>query len=499
MKRISALLTIFFILNLLAIPAYAQPDNANNGTNSQEIEIIVDPLESTEIENSLEAADELEEQLELIAESAILIEQSTGKVLFEKNADKRLYPASTTKILTALLAIEYGNMKDTVTVGNEANLCQPDGSKAGLDLHEQITLENLLYGLILSSGNDAAFTIGVYIGRKVTNDPSLPIEEALNKFAELMNEKAVKLGAKNSHFVNPHGYHHDDHYTTARDLAIITQEAMKHDFFRQVVNTTMFTIEDWNGVDPKDPNKKEIRYWRNSNALIQPNDKFYYEYATGVKTGYTSKAGHCLVTSATKDDLNLITVVLNSSKDGKWTDSTTLMEYGFDNYKILEPIKEGQRIQTVGVHNHSSNDPGWLDIITGAGFSDVFNKKDVNHIEQEIIWDSSLLYTDSDSEDENTIYLEAPISQSQRVGTLILKLKGREIRQIPLIAARSVDRKETIIEKLLPPESNSINKKSSPSWLWLVVTFIVLIFILRISALRRRRRRRKYIYTRRRY
>ena len=116
--------------------------------------------------------------------------------MIEKNADKRLYPASTTKILTALLAIEYGNTKDTVTVGNEQNLCKPDGSKAGLDLQEEITLEELIHGLMLPSGNDAAYTIGVYIGRKIANEPNLPIEEALDKFADLMNKKAQNLALK---------------------------------------------------------------------------------------------------------------------------------------------------------------------------------------------------------------------------------------------------------------------------------------------------------------
>lgn len=161
-----------------------------------------------------------------------------------------------------MLALEHGDLKEVVTVRNEANLCQPDGSKAGLDLEEQITLENLIRGLLLPSGNDAAYTIAVHIARKVSNDPNMPIEQALDKFSELMNEKAKELGAENSQFVNPHGYHNDEHYTTARDLALITREAMKYDFFREVVSTQVFTIKDWN-------NAEEIRYWRNSNALIQ--------------------------------------------------------------------------------------------------------------------------------------------------------------------------------------------------------------------------------------
>jgi len=393
-----------------------------------------------------------------------------------------------------LLALEHGDLKEVVTVRNEANLCQPDGSKAGLDLEEQITLENLIRGLLLPSGNDAAYTIAVHIARKVSNDPNMPIEQALDKFSELMNEKAKELGAENSQFVNPHGYHNDEHYTTARDLALITREAMKYDFFREVVSTQVFTIKDWN-------NAEEIRYWRNSNALIQKNDEYYYEYATGVKTGYTSKAGHCLVTSATKDDMNLISVVLNDSKDGKWIDSVALMDYGFNNYQIYQPISKGQRIQTVGVHNHSDDDPGWLDIIANGEYSDIISKEDINRIEQQITWDPELLYSPKDDEenveDQNTIYLKAPITKGQEVGTLTLKLDENELCKIPLVSARGVDRKQKIIEKILPQPSSE--DSSIPLWLWIVGLFAALIIVLRIAALRRRRRRRKYIYERRRY
>src|SRR5690606_13134574 len=149
--------------------------------------------------------------------------------------------------------------------------------------------------------------------RKVTGNPDMPINEAIEYFCDMMNARAKVAGAKDSHFSNPHGYHKDDHFTTPYDMAMIAREAMKYEFLQEVVSTHMYTMEDWNGVNKEEPTKKEIRYWRNTNLLIDKNNKkYYYPYATGIKTGYTSAAGQCLVSSATKGDLDLIAVVFKS-------------------------------------------------------------------------------------------------------------------------------------------------------------------------------------------
>jgi len=428
--------------------------------------------------------------LELDAESAVLIEQETGRVLYEKNKDEKLYPASTTKILTALLAIENGNLDEIITVGNEVNLTPRDSSLACIDVGEQITLKDLLIGLMVSSGNDAALAIGAHIGRTVAGDPDMPYTEALDKFYELMNKRAAELGATNSHFANPHGYHRQDHYTTAYDLALIAREAMKHEVFREIVQITYMEYPDWNEVDKNDPTKKATRYWVNKNRLLDKNsEEYYYPYATGIKTGYTSQSGHCLVSSASKDGMNLIAVVLKSSKNGQWTDSIKLLEYGFEHYTIYEPLKQDQVVTTIEVHNHASEDPGIVDIVATQGFRDVISKEDVAKIQHSIEW----YYTD----ENNQLHLEAPVYKGQAVGKLTYTLNGRTIWEGELIAARNVERKKNIIERIIPGSDNE--SPSTSKWypsIWIAVVILLIVFIGFMFYRIKRRRRRKYILRR---
>lgn len=429
--------------------------------------------------------------LELDAQGAVLIEQETGKVLYEKNKDEKLYPASTTKILTALLAIENGNLDEIVTVGHEVNLTPRDSSLACIDVGEQITLKDLLIGLMVSSGNDAALAIGAHIGRIVAGVPDMPYTQALDKFYELMNKRAIELGATNSHFTNPHGYHDENHYTTAYDLAMIAREAMKHEVFREIVQITYMEYPDWNEVDKNDPTKKAIRYWVNKNKLLDKNSKeCYYPYATGIKTGYTSRSGNCLVSSATKDGMNLIAVVLKSTKNGQWSDSKKLLEYGFEHYTIYEPLKKDQVVASTEVHNHASEDSGALDILAAEGIRDVIAKEDVARIQQNIEW----YYTDENRQ----LHLEAPIHKGQVVGKLTYTLDGRTIWESDLVAARNVERKKTIVDMITPNDRDK--PTGSSKWYfnpWITVPALVLLVVITaFYVIRRRRRQRKYILRR---
>ncbi|MFO7295526.1 MAG: hypothetical protein C0P72_005840, partial [Clostridia bacterium] len=326
-----------------------------------------------------------------------------------------------------------------------------------------------------------------HIGRTVAGNPDMPYTEALDKFYELMNKRAAELGATNSHFANPHGYHHQDHYTTAYDLALIAREAMKHEVFREIVQITYMEYPDWNEVDKNDPTKKATRYWVNKNRLLDKNSKeYYYPYATGIKTGYTSQSGHCLVSSASKDGMNLIAVVLKSSKNGQWTDSIKLLEYGFEHYTIYEPLKKDQVVTTIEVHNHASEDPGIVDIVATQGFRDVIAKEDVAKIQHSIEW----YYTD----ENNQLHLEAPVYKGQVVGKLTYNLNGRTIWEGELIAARNVERKKNIIERIIPGSDNESHSTSKwyPS-IWIAVVILLLALIGFMFYRIKRRRRRKYI------
>lgn len=255
-------------------------------------------------------------------QGAIVMEQSSGKIIYNKGLHKKFYPASTTKILTALLAIEKGNLKDVITVGKEINLINKDSSKAGLYVGQRISLKNLIYGLMLPSGNDAANTIAVYIGRKASGNKGLTQQQAISHFVKLMNQRGKDLGVKESNFTNPHGYHNPKHYTSVYDLSLITKKAFSYSFFREVVKTPTYTLV----INSK--TKKKVT-WYNRNELIQSKNKHYYSYATGIKTGHTSSAGYCLVSSATKDDKGLFVIVMKSTQEGQWSDTKKLYTYGF--------------------------------------------------------------------------------------------------------------------------------------------------------------------------
>lgn len=229
--------------------------------------------------------------------------------VFSKNAHKKLYPASTTKIMTMLLALENGDLKEKVTIGSEVNKLPSDSSKAGVKPGDQMTLEQLLHALMLPSGNDAAMAVAEHIGGSVDN------------FVKLMNNRAKELGAINTSYTNPHGYHHPNLYTTVSDLALIAREASANQAFLKIAGTPIYT------ASYKDKNGKTItKTWKNTNKLIQPSNTFYSPSITAGKTGYTGEARYNLVSMATLGNHNYITVLLRGEKDQGYKDTINLVK-----------------------------------------------------------------------------------------------------------------------------------------------------------------------------
>ena len=257
---------------------------------------------------------EILEDSNLNASAAILIEADTGMVIYEKNADMRMYPASTTKILTAYLAILVGDLRQTVTASASAVQLEKGASVIPLSEGEQLSLEDLLYATMVKSGNDGANLIAETISGSNT------------AFAEMMNQYAASIGCIDTHFVNPSGLHDGDHYTTAYDMALIAREAMQDETFRAIAAATSYAL-------PRS-NMHDSRY------LVSKMSKFFslYPDAAGIKTGYTSKAGYCFVGSATRNGVTFISVVFKCSSYSKcWSDTVKLMEYGFAKYSNCMP------------------------------------------------------------------------------------------------------------------------------------------------------------------
>lgn len=234
-----------------------------------------------------------------------------------------MYPASTTKMVTALLALEKGMPDDRVTVGDEVNPEEPQESKAGLKPGETIKLIDLIHAMMLPSGNDAARAIAVYIARKSSGNAKMTETASIAYFAKLMNERVKQAGAKATNFVNPNGLHDGRHVSTAYDLAMIAKDAMNNERFRGIVSTT-----GYNASATLSKGRAEELAFTTTNKLLLKGTPYYYAGATGIKTGFTDQAGYCLVSSEETDGAERIAVVLHSTAEDVWRDSRLLLENG---------------------------------------------------------------------------------------------------------------------------------------------------------------------------
>lgn len=336
----------------------------------------------------------MELRLECVA--GVVIDQESGRVLYEKNGARILPMASTTKILTAIVAIEKGNLKDTVVVSKTAAAI--GGSNVGLKSGEKIKLEELLYGLMLRSGNDAAIAIAEFIGNDVSG------------FVEMMNDKALEIGAFNSHFQTPHGLDKEKHYTTALDLARITAYAMKNETFSKIVSTKSIST----GVSGD-----FSRQYENINKFL-----FKIENADGVKTGYTGNAGKCLVASVKHDYGRYICVVLNSN--ARWKDAEKLTSYANKNYKFVEVFSKKDEIERKNIYGG--------------------NKR---NIKGKIEKDFYLPVTESEiGKYELEIYsptrITAPIKLNEIIGNIVVSIDDKIVAMHPIYSDREVKRRNFI-------------------------------------------------------
>lgn len=261
------------------------------------------------------------DSLELVSEGAILIEASTGAVLYSKNPEQTYYPASITKVMTTLVALENSSLTDQITYSADTlNSIEQDSSRVGVEADETMTMEDALYCVMLASGNDTAAGVAEHVGGTVS------------KFVDMMNEKAKELGCTNTHFMNPHGLHNEDHYVCAKDMALIVQAAIQNPDFCKIASAKSHTVAK--------TNKSEERELWNHHKMLLPASQYHYEGVAEGKTGYTSDAWNTLVTTAERDNMKLICVVLRcQGAAAAYNDTTKLFNYGFENYNLLKPLK----------------------------------------------------------------------------------------------------------------------------------------------------------------
>lgn len=338
------------------------------------------------------------------AKSAVLINAENGEIYFSKNAEEKLPMASTTKIMTALVAIENSEISDTVCIDRRA--VGVEGSSIYLTDGELLTMEDLLYSVLLASANDAAAAIAIEIGGSIEG------------FADMMNEKARSLGLENTHFDNPHGLDSEGHYTTALDLAKIAAAALENETFAKIASTYKHSFDGENGT----------RTVINHNKLLR-----LYEGCIGVKTGFTKRSGRCLVSAAERDGMLLIAVTINAPDD--WNDHRAMLDSGFSAYHKLSVVKENEyRI--------------FLPITGGKEQAVLLTNK----CEISAILPSHISLGDCEIDAELPHFLYAPVEKGDIVGKLVCKADGEIIGESEIIAEYSVPKKiikKSILQKVL--------------------------------------------------
>jgi D-alanyl-D-alanine carboxypeptidase (penicillin-binding protein 5/6) len=361
-------------------------------------------------------ADKYAKPPKIKAKSAILIDANTGNVLYAKKADTKRAPASCTKILTGLLAIENLDPNEIVTVTDEAY--NTEGSSVGLVPGEEVRAEDLIYAAMLESGNDAAMAIAI------------GTDGSVEAFANRMNERVAGLGLSRSHFANPHGLDDPEHYTTARDLAFIAREAMRNQKFRDFVTTYTYTMPETN-LQPE-------RLMHNSNRMLYDESRKVNVYGedvpvtypdnTGIKTGYTSKAGNCLVSGVNRNGLELISVVLKSKGINQYSDTISLLEYGLHNFEEVTYLNKGDTMferPVEGADEHVS-----LVISDDLKATVNKNKPSSYHVDAEVTGEAT------------ASGIKAPVKSGDVLGKAWVKsADGHTLAIVDLVAKESVEAK----------------------------------------------------------
>ena len=422
MKRLLSLLIALSVSLLVFVPSFGESaDTVPEPTLSPEAA----PYDAEHPENL--------EPDQLYALSAVLITADKGDVIFEKDAYTVRYPASTTKILTVLLGIlMVDDLNQTVTVTDTALNIPSDSSTMGLHAGEEIRYIDVLYGTMMLSGNDGANVIAE------TVSGSIPA------FVDLMNETAGIIGCVNTHFVNAHGYHDDNHYSTAYDMALIAREAMKNETFRQIAGTVTYSIPKTNIQRARTITTRSV--WQLPGSEDSPN-RYYFPDATGVKTGSHSHSGYCYVGSASRDGVDLISVVFFTGNRARWADSIKLMNYGFSQYVSVTPLELYQMNPiTIETRNYSTADGnrGRVELVCRARQGTVSpqiiaTKSEVEQMASRI-QDTLLIQYTRD--------FEAPVSAGEIMGSVFYFPENGEPVEYDLVASRSVAVRDNVPKTL---------------------------------------------------
>ena len=410
--------------------------------------------------------------------SALLVETSTGTVLYAKDADEQRYPASLTKIMTCMLVLEHAkNLNDIITVSETALAGMEIGSSIGdnhLQVGEQMRLEDMLFLMMLESANEATIALAEYVSGDV------------DSFVALMNQRAQELGCTNTHFANPHGLHDEEHYTTANDLRKIVEKALEDETFRTITNTAIYELPA--------TNFHEGRTLYSTNQLINKDmgsNYFYYSKASGVKTGFTTPAGRCLITTATDDNLNLLSIILKAEtmpdENGNWVyrsfpETINLCEWGFENYRISTVMSTLYPVAEIPV-----NMAAGAEAVALAPVQEVRTLIEAGYDPEKVVL-TVTLHSDC---------VDAPVEVGQILGEVTVSYEGEVLGSSDLAAITSVARSE------ISRQANETAVYVAANWWkWLIgilltIAIIIIICLILLQYYRRQQRKRKVAARRR--
>lgn len=470
-NQLLSLLLAFVLLFGLALPARAEDavettePTVETAPAETEPQALAPGLTDSVIGMNAGRSLATQSDLALNDKAALLYEINSDTMVYAYNIDTQLYPASLTKVMTCLVALEHGDLDDIVTVSEEAvSDLDPDGSNVALVPGEEMSLREMLYCVMLASANDACPVVAEYIAGSEAN------------FVQMMNDEAQRLGCTNTHFANTHGLHDDAHYTTARDLLRIFSAALEIDFFRELYGTTQYTVPATNLCGPRELSSTDLM----KNDAETPD--YLDSRVEGGKTGFTTPAGRCFMCTAQDGDLHYISIVLGAENEyldsgaivyHNFMDTESLLDLGFDGFAFTQALSPEAPIGQAAVS-------GSVEKAVVAPQQSVTALLPVNY-------DTTALST---SLDMNSAALQAPLEAGTQVGTVRLSYKGICVAEAPLVTMNPV--RQSVISYLTTRAAGSIT--SSPWKLLVLVLFLALVFfgilLLRAMILRRRSRRR---------
>lgn len=450
--KIFSLILAATLLFTAAFPAYA---TETEGTETE-------TTESTTTNTDGTSTDITSDELSLTAESAILMDATTGKILYEKNSRTKQYPASITKLMTILLALEHGSLEDEITFSHDAVFSIEHGSAhIAIQEGEILTLEQVLYGIMLRSANECANAAAEYV------------DGSLEKFAEHMTARAKELGCENTNFVNANGLFDENHYTTAYDMALIAQELLKNETYRSMMSNTYYVIPPTN----KQPEERPLH---GQHQMLNESSLYYYEYAEGGKTGYTVEAQNTLVTYAKQGDTELIAVVLKCNGAQHYVDTKALFDYGFANYQTVKAFSAADLTQNVAITETYKDKTTTLDTIAAAPASDVYVTIPKNATIENIT--KAVDCPESAS---------VPVAVGEKLVTVVLSMDGEALATVDLTAQKEV--KATTDEERAAQTAAARNKILKRIAIGVGIVFGILVIVFcccRYIGYQRRERRR---------